>query len=46
MKVRRSWNDIENPEGWEPFEAGLDSPPASSSAADDFVSVSASHTVT
>ena len=28
MKVRRSWDDIENPEGWEPFEAGLDSPPA------------------
>jgi DNA-binding MarR family transcriptional regulator len=25
MKMRRSWNDIENPEGWEPFEAGLDS---------------------
>jgi DNA-binding MarR family transcriptional regulator len=25
MKVRRSWDDIENPEGWEPFEAGLDS---------------------
>ena len=24
MKMRRSWNDIENPEGWEPFEAGLD----------------------
>ena len=20
MKMRRSWNDIENPEGWEPFE--------------------------
>ena len=28
MKMRRSWNDIENPEGWEPFEAGLDAPPA------------------
>ena len=28
MKVRRSWDDIENPEGWEPFEAGLDGPPA------------------
>jgi DNA-binding MarR family transcriptional regulator len=27
MKMRRSWDDIENPEGWEPFEAGLDSPP-------------------
>ena len=26
MKMRRSWNDIENPEGWEPFETGLDSP--------------------
>jgi DNA-binding MarR family transcriptional regulator len=24
MKMRRSWNDIENPEGWEQFEAGLD----------------------
>jgi DNA-binding MarR family transcriptional regulator len=24
MKVRRSWSDIENPAGWEPFEAGLD----------------------
>ena len=23
MKMRRSWDDIENPEGWEPFEAGL-----------------------
>ena len=23
MKMRRSWNDIENPEGWEPFETGL-----------------------
>jgi hypothetical protein len=28
MKMRRSWNDIENPEGWEPFETGLGSPPA------------------
>ena len=28
MKVRRSWDDIENPEGWEPFEAGLDPSPA------------------
>ena len=27
MKVRRSWDDIDNPEGWEPFGAGLDSPP-------------------
>ncbi|HTR90242.1 MAG TPA: MarR family transcriptional regulator [Trebonia sp.] len=27
MKVRRSWDDIENQEGWELFEAGLDSPP-------------------
>jgi hypothetical protein len=26
MKMRRSWNDLEHPEGWEPFEAGLDSP--------------------
>jgi len=26
MKMRRSWNDIENPEGWTPFETGLDSP--------------------
>lgn len=25
MKMRRSWNDIENPEGWEPFEIGRDS---------------------
>ena len=25
MKMRRSWNDIENPEGWEPFETGPDS---------------------
>lgn len=24
MKMRRSWGDIENPEGWEPFAAGLD----------------------
>ncbi len=22
MKMRRSWDDIENPEGWEPFETG------------------------
>jgi DNA-binding MarR family transcriptional regulator len=28
MKMRRSWDDIENPEGWEPFEAGLDGPSA------------------
>jgi DNA-binding MarR family transcriptional regulator len=28
MKMRRSWNDIENPEGWELFETGLDSSPA------------------
>ena len=28
MKMRRSWNDIENPDGWEPFEVGLDAPPA------------------
>jgi DNA-binding MarR family transcriptional regulator len=28
MKMRRSWNDIENPEGWELFETGLDSAPA------------------
>ena len=27
MKMRRSWHDIENTEGWEPFEAGLDAPP-------------------
>ena len=27
MKMRRSWNDIQNPEGWEPFETGLDSSP-------------------
>jgi DNA-binding MarR family transcriptional regulator len=26
MKMRRSWNDIENPDGWEPFEIGPDSP--------------------
>ena len=26
MKMRRSWNDIDNPEGWEPFEPGPDSP--------------------
>jgi DNA-binding MarR family transcriptional regulator len=25
MKMRRSWNDIENPEGWEPFDVGPDS---------------------
>lgn len=25
MKMRRSWDDLENPEGWEPFEAALDS---------------------
>jgi DNA-binding MarR family transcriptional regulator len=28
MKMRRSWNDIENPEGWELFETGLASSPA------------------
>ena len=28
MKMRRSWDDIENPEGWEAFEAGLDPSPA------------------
>jgi DNA-binding MarR family transcriptional regulator len=28
MRMRRSWDDIENTEGWEPFEAGLDFPPA------------------
>ena len=28
MKVRRSWDDIENPEGWDPFEVGLDGPSA------------------
>jgi DNA-binding MarR family transcriptional regulator len=26
MKMRRSWNDIENPDGWEPFEIGPNSP--------------------
>ena len=26
MKMRRSWNDIENPEGWEPFDVGPGSP--------------------
>jgi DNA-binding MarR family transcriptional regulator len=26
MKMRRSWNDIENPAGWEPFEVGQGSP--------------------
>jgi DNA-binding MarR family transcriptional regulator len=26
MKMRRSWNDIENPEGWEPFEIGRNPP--------------------
>jgi DNA-binding MarR family transcriptional regulator len=25
MKMRRSWNDIENPEGWEPFGVSADS---------------------
>jgi DNA-binding MarR family transcriptional regulator len=25
MKMRRSWNDIENPEGWEPFAVGPES---------------------
>ena len=25
MKMRSSWNDIENPAGWEPFEVGQDS---------------------
>jgi DNA-binding MarR family transcriptional regulator len=25
LKMRRSWNDIENPEGWEPFEIGRNS---------------------
>ena len=24
MKMRRSWDDIQNPEGWEPFEVGRD----------------------
>ena len=28
MKVRRSWDDIDSTDGWEPFEAGLDDPPA------------------
>jgi DNA-binding MarR family transcriptional regulator len=28
MKMRRSWDDIENPEGWEPFEAGPHASPA------------------
>jgi DNA-binding MarR family transcriptional regulator len=28
MKMRRSWDDIGNSAGWEPFEAGLDSPPS------------------
>ena len=28
MKMRRSWNDIDNPDGWEPFEVGLDPAPA------------------
>jgi len=28
MKMRRSWNDIENPDGWEPFEVGPGTPPA------------------
>jgi DNA-binding MarR family transcriptional regulator len=26
LKMRRSWNDIENPDGWEPFEVGRDAP--------------------
>jgi DNA-binding MarR family transcriptional regulator len=26
MKMRRSWNDIENAEGWEPFDVGPGSP--------------------
>jgi DNA-binding MarR family transcriptional regulator len=26
MKMRRSWNDIQNPEGWEPFDIGPGSP--------------------
>ena len=25
MKMRRSWNDIDNPEGWEPFEVAAGS---------------------
>ncbi|HEY3878960.1 MAG TPA: MarR family transcriptional regulator [Trebonia sp.] len=29
LKMRRSWNDIRNPEGWEPFEVARDSQPAS-----------------
>ena len=29
MKMRRSWDDIKNPDGWESFEVGLDAPPAS-----------------
>ena len=28
MKMRRSWDDIENPEGWEPFETGPGAAPA------------------
>jgi DNA-binding MarR family transcriptional regulator len=28
MKMRRSWDDIRNTDGWQPFEAGLDAPPA------------------
>jgi DNA-binding MarR family transcriptional regulator len=28
MKVRRSWDDIDRADGWEPFEAGLDDPPS------------------
>jgi DNA-binding MarR family transcriptional regulator len=28
MKMRRSWGDIENPDGWEPFEVGRDAPRA------------------
>ena len=27
MKMRRSWNDIENAEGWEPFDVGPGSSP-------------------
>ena len=26
MKMRRSWNDIENPDGWEPFEVAPGAP--------------------
>jgi DNA-binding MarR family transcriptional regulator len=26
MRMRRSWNDIENPDGWEPFELDRDAP--------------------